>query len=418
MKRFLKNEVGGVLPLVMMIFMVLFILGVSLLQIGMSDTVQSTWQSNRVQAHYLARSGIEIGDEMLKDKLTTFPQTGTLAELVAELNAATSSVYTIAGVGDFTINFSVTPLSEIKIDSVGTTTMANPKASSTVTFTKKLFKATYDDAGSKWFHNNGFNLAPYVFPDEVDPETGELPNTESFLGRIAYLGNQFKTTQTPSVGSGTSVFRASIAIFGEFDDISVDAIANSKGAIDAEIIFFDGSIFTKNKTELALLVSDKVIAQKTSTEYDPYYPNPSGVGSGGLWNLDFMEYDNIVGTTQVLEGFESEDRYIALINNLGGTPTTDYRPASSTFKVGVKYGIVRLVEISNMGTVVLEPSENNTKGYYYFPNGTSIGDEAAVGINYEVSDLIEIDDDDPITGLLDNMFRWDYDSGSGIWNYQ
>lgn len=413
MKKFFRNESGGVLPLVMMIFMVLFILGLSLLQIGMSDTVQSTWQSNRVQAHYLARSGIEIGDEMLKQQLLTMPQTSTLGNLVSLLNSATASSYTIDGVGEFTIEFSVSPLDEIKITSVGTTTLANPSATNTVTFTKRIYKgANFESAGSQWFHNNGFHFAASVFPDE-----GAQPNPKSFLGRIAYLGNTTKAIQNPSVGSPSniSVLRASILNFGEYNGVSVDASSNSYVKFDSEIVFFNGRIETKNSSYMQMLVSDKVLAQKTSDSFDTNYPNPIGNTPGGMWNLDFLEYDKHVGGVQVLQGFESNERYLAFISNFTSTPTTTHRPVSTAFEPGVKYGVVRLVRIDQGNTTVLTPSG---KGYYYFPNGTRL-DEAVSGTGYYGRNkLIPINDADPITSILDNLFKWNYGSTKGIWNYQ
>lgn len=413
MTRFFKNENGGVLPLVLMVFVVLFILGVSLLQIGMSETVQSTWQGNRVQAHYLARSGVEIGDELLQTTLLTYPQTGTLGDLVVLLNASVSPSYTVDGVGEFTIAYSLTPLDEIKITAVGTTTMANPSASRTVTFTKALTKgASFENAASQWFHTNGFSLSAGVFPD--DPPQ---PNAASFLGKIAYLGNETKTIQNPSVGSPAvmSNFRASIINFGEHDGISIDSSSNSYASFDSEIIFFNGRVDTKNNSYLEMLLSDAVLNQKTSDMYDANYPNPAGTSPGGLWTLDFMEYDNIVSGVQVLEGFESDDRYLEFTGHFTSSPTTVYRPNSSAFEPDVKYGIVRIPQV-NVGNTI--DFVGTGKGYYYFPNGTRL-DKAVSTVDYYGRDMmIHISDDDPLTSILDNLFKWNYGSSQGIWNYQ
>lgn len=420
MKRILLNEKGATLPLVLVIFMVLFVLGVSLLQIGMSETKETTWQNNRVQAHYLARSGIEIGKNMLEDELSTFPQTGTLDDLAIALNNAVDSSYTIDGVGDFIVGFSVTPLNEIKVTSVGTTLMANPSASKTVTFTKKLTKAAnFENAGSEWFHTNDFHFSSNVFPDE-----GVQPNPKSFLGRIAFLGSETKAIQNPSVGSPSkiSTFRASIINFGEFDGVSINASSNSYVRFDSEIVYFNGRIETKNNSYMEMLLSDKVLAQKTSDEYDSNYPNPVGDTPGGEWTLDFVEHDNInEDGDQILEGFESDERYISFMSNFTETtPSTSYRPSS--FEDDVNYGIVRLVRIDESNTTVLTPDINNSKGYYYFPENTRLDKQSSgdgdYGTYYGRDDLIEINDNDPITNVLDDLYKWNYGSSQGVWNYQ
>jgi hypothetical protein len=350
---------------------------------------------------------------MLKDMLLTLPQTGTLGDLATALNTAAASSYTIDGVGVFTINFSVSPLDEIKITAVGTTSMANPSATNTVTYTKRIYKgATFESAASQWFHTNGFHFAASVFPDE-----GTQPNPQSFLGRIAYLGNTTKSIHNPSVGSPSnmSVLRASILNFGEYNGVSIDASSNSYVKFDSEIIFFNGRIETKNSSYMEMLVSDKVLAQKTSNSFDTNYPNPLGNAPGGMWNLNFLEYNKLVDGVQFLEGFESNERYLAFINKLGGSPTTAYRPVSTAFEPNVKYGVVRLVRIDQGNTTVLTPSG---KGYYYFPNGMRL-DEANSGTGYYGRNkLIPINDADPITSLLDNLFKWNYGSTKGIWNYQ
>ena len=57
MLKHIRNEKGAALPFVVLVFAVLFILGVAFLQTSVSDARQTTWQNNRVQAQYLTQKG-------------------------------------------------------------------------------------------------------------------------------------------------------------------------------------------------------------------------------------------------------------------------------------------------------------------------------------------------------------------------
>lgn len=66
--RFIKNEKGYALPLVLIVIVVITILGTTLLLISMTQLKHVSIEENRMQAHYYARSGAElvmfgIGDE-------------------------------------------------------------------------------------------------------------------------------------------------------------------------------------------------------------------------------------------------------------------------------------------------------------------------------------------------------------------
>ncbi len=58
--RFVKNEKGWALPLVLIVIVVITILGSTLWLISMTDLKQVSIEKNRMQAHYYARSGAEL----------------------------------------------------------------------------------------------------------------------------------------------------------------------------------------------------------------------------------------------------------------------------------------------------------------------------------------------------------------------
>ena len=54
-----KKNKGSALIVVLMVMAVMAILGVSILNISLSQTKQAAYEDKRIQAHYLARSGAE-----------------------------------------------------------------------------------------------------------------------------------------------------------------------------------------------------------------------------------------------------------------------------------------------------------------------------------------------------------------------
>jgi type II secretory pathway pseudopilin PulG len=59
LKRCISNKKGMALPLVLMVMVVLSILGVTLLSVANAETNNSMRQQKKLQAHYIAKSGLE-----------------------------------------------------------------------------------------------------------------------------------------------------------------------------------------------------------------------------------------------------------------------------------------------------------------------------------------------------------------------
>lgn len=389
-----KNKNGAAIPIVLMVFAVLIILGIAMLQIALSDTKMANWQGNRVQAHYLSRSGIYHGINILNTKLDSEDYTDTIPVLANQLNALVPNgidnlkIFTWDDIGNYTIQFESTGFSgEIKITSSGSTIGHNP-ASSTITYIKKLdtgLKLT--PTGDAWVDGQR-NLGQDV--DTIN---------DSFLGE-AVLFESLNTNQAlHSPKTKNSIYQASIIYISENDGLSMDFTDNSDAAVlDAEIIYFSGTINLADKNApIVLLVSDDVLNQRTTDKYDNSYPNPSSAD----WQLDFMEYENT-------DGFEMLERYQAF--------TKSASPIILPVDDGNNYGIVHLKGINNKdGTPAIWDvdklsDETYTNDYYYFPNNVDLFDELGR------KSLIAIPDDDPIVKILDDLFKTTPGDEPGLWN--
>lgn len=396
-KKF-KNNKGVALVSVLMVFVVLFILGIGLLQVAMADTNQSSWQANRVQAHYLGRSGVHHGIELLESKLTgTTPYTGTIGSLASSLQSQVgTSTYEIPNVGTYTIRFEEGLYAgQIKIISVGTST-GNPSSSQTVTYIKELGDTfSFTNPASEWM--TGINLDKNISPSNVN---------KSYLGQAVLLQtkNAKNSVQSPK-GSGASTFQASIVAFREYDGRSLRQITNSIDmTFDAEIILFIGDILL-NKTgdDLILTISPDVLKQKTYDKKIGYTKSPSILNYGP----SIPPSPAAINTYAV--GFEDYERYKYFATQGDSSVSLALSSWSlGNFETGKNYGVVKLGGGINVddGTPVLTVSD---KGYYYFKNGVNLRNPGVKG-------LVKINDNDPIVKILDSLLGVSIGTQPPLWN--
>ena len=202
MLRRMDNR-GAAFPLIIMVFVILTVLGVSLLQMSLGDARQAVWQNNKIQAHYLARSGVHKGIQMLETRLAASPAfNGTIIQLAAELQASVTNPYTIPDVGTFNITFTEgTYSSEIKITAVAETVGQIP-GKATVIYNKELGNQySFANPASEWM--TGINLDKGINPSN--------PN-KNYLGSAVMIEakNTKNAVQSPKGSSNPSTFRASI----------------------------------------------------------------------------------------------------------------------------------------------------------------------------------------------------------------
>jgi len=406
--KLVKNSKGFALPLVLMVSMVLLILGIALLQVSMADTKQATWQNNRIQAHYLGRSGVNRGIIMMQQKLAGPPIFNeTVGQLVTQLQAAVVNPYTIPDVGTYTIQFSEDTYSgEIKITSLGTT-IGHLPSTQTVTYKKELGTGySYTNPSSQWM--TGINL-----DKGIDPDTNL---SESYLGYAVMLESKNSKNNIHSAkgSSNPSKFRASILAVKDYQGRSLRQINNSINlTFDTEIMLFLGDVKLNSTNDpIYLTVSDEVLEQKTYA-YNPFFPNTTGTPGRSPVELDYGPgtVSPTPATNAYAVGFESLDRYRAFINNSTAT-------RSQSFNVLGRYGVVKLGGgIKNASNVT---AFNVTdKGYYYF-NGAANDNKGVdlhnAAIELTQGDLIKIQDSDPIVAVLDGLIGMNMGSGTALWN--
>lgn len=400
MMKFVKDDRGAALPLVIMVFVVMFILGFAILQVSMADATQAVWQNTRVQAHYVARSGVHHGVEMLDAKLSgTTVFTGTIDQLVTDLQGTVASSYPLSDVGSYSITFSRGIYSgEIKITSVGTATGKFP-SSKTVTYLRQLgMSHSYSNPAGQWM--TGINLDKGISPSS--------PN-KSYLGHAVFLESRNKNPiQSPKGSSSPSTFQASIIVMQEYEGTSLRQINNSIDlTFDGELIYFLGDIKLNNDPDpIYLSSSNDVLKQRTNTLYNINFPNPSGTPQRSPALLD----SNVVNG--IVYGFESKQRYLDFISGITGTPRIP-EPAFNTPGI---YGIVKFSGkiLNSSGVAVLANNDTNyNKGYYYFKSGTNLKN---VTNELSSNNLIRIRNDDPIVKKLDSLIGITLGISSPLWN--
>jgi hypothetical protein len=99
--KYLKNKNGMVLPLVLIILFVLMILGVTILNISNADNRHSIYQDNKLQAHYIAKSGAQTMATYLIEKSHSMSYID-INELIDDISDKTSEVINFDS-GDFVI---------------------------------------------------------------------------------------------------------------------------------------------------------------------------------------------------------------------------------------------------------------------------------------------------------------------------
>jgi hypothetical protein len=379
----LKNNRGAAMPTVIMVMVVLFILGMALLNVSSADVAHASVQHRKTQAHYLARSGAYVGYGILTRKLND-QQYLDLGLLVSSLNAEASTInpVTIAGIGTFNVSFEHYSNREVKIISTGVRS-GTPSSSDVVTLRVKIsLPGTMDNFPNLWYA--GINLVK-----------GVTPLTAGYLGQGVMLeGNP---TSSPMGSGSSSVYQASIFYFSENikknspadSYISLRQITNTiPVTFDGEVIYFVGRVLLNsrndpiylslsNEAALNKIIDPDSILYVTSATVRGTLPASTGVG---FENYEYYKY--------FLEG-NTYDRH----NQYTFTPNT-------------RYGVVYFGKniISSSGTNQLTGNK-----YYFFPDGIDI--KKTVDLNK----LIPILPDDGIIKALEDKFKLSRSSEPYLW---
>ena len=104
MKRHLQSNTGGVLVLVLLVMMTMTILGATLLSVSLSDNKQSILENNRLEAYYLARSGVEATAAWILSAETTSQDINKIIDKKSEESSL--------GKGTFFVEVSKDPIND------------------------------------------------------------------------------------------------------------------------------------------------------------------------------------------------------------------------------------------------------------------------------------------------------------------
>lgn len=360
---------GFAIPLVMIILVVLSVLIMALMNMSMGDAKAAAWQTNTTQAHYLGRSGVHSGVKILQQQLSA----GTYTDINTAITAANNHIasnggptFSVAGVGTYTIGFTVIDSQTIKITSVGTANGSNR----TVTLTTRLsFPASTVTNPDNWVA--GINLTHSV-------NTGA-----NYLGQGVTL--EGKPIRSPQGGNNPSTFQASSIIFTDYGGLSLKQINNSVHiTFDSEILYFqtgtelnnDSPTATKNGVYFS--ISDAVVSNR-----------PSGPLAYGI-----------------SVGFEDVGRYQAFINGMsGGVDYSGYYtddpiafPDTYPFLPGVRYGVVYFGGDVTGYSIATDIDE----GYYFYAHGVDL--KAVDLVDNDL--LIPVEDDDLLIKAIEAMFKY------------
>lgn len=292
--RTLRNNHGTALPIVLMIFVVLLILGIAMLGITLSEAKQSTWQNNRVQAHYLARSGVQHGIKLFESK-AGFP--GSISQLTAVLNTLAGNVgttkmeYPLITNGKYDIYFEEGTYSgEIKIVSKGIIN-GNWGSTQTVSYTQVIEDSfNYNDPSSAWL--TGINL-----------DKG-ITTSQSYINKAVMVESKKNTSsiQSPKGSSNPSTFQATIIAFRDFKNRSLRQVTNSVSVtFDAQLMFFLGDIILNSTNDpIILTVSPEVKASTNSIpklqqlldDFNPFGLNPDDPTEEGYGYDGIVKFGN------------------------------------------------------------------------------------------------------------------------------
>jgi hypothetical protein len=396
------NNKGSALVTVIMMMVVLTILGLALLNVSLAETKHSVLQERKIQAHYLARSGVNVGLEVLKSKM---PYNNDIQDLINELNnwaSVSASLDSPAQINineEFTLAFELMGSREIKIIAEGIVRGKRAVKEVVTLRVKMLTSLLTGGKAEEWYvSHNSHNLR-----HSNNPDTGGY----TYLGKgVLMEGKGNSSTHFPSNAGGEgglSIFQASVMQFlKNNNNVSLDYSGSVQDTrFDAEIIIIDGAIRVPNNDFNLYLSLTETVAQDKINNNDSV-----------LYVEDPIVRENIRNGV----GFESEEYYNYFIKS-SYAHYDDY-----AFQNNTRYGIVyfggKLVQgvndnqVSDAEDRLPNPDSGYMKGYFYYPHD--------INLNPNKTDLssklIPIREDDPIISLIEGISKVRISSQPYLWD--
>jgi hypothetical protein len=382
-----KNKKGMVLVIVVIVMAVLIILGTALLQIAIADTKFSTLSNKKVQAHYIGRTGIEVGKKILDSAMSseTFNTIDEIAAYVQNKASALGNVpvkdaANVKDIGSFKLKFEKFGSDSIKINAY-TANYPDATFNNSVTYIVKIKNSHNFEEADDWY-NGGVNLRKNYGPDN------------KYI-KGAKLGGKNKT-QIPYnnyANGGTSTFRSEIIYFlNDENNFSLIQRPNSSTlTFDAFIVYIEGGILLDTRLDAVrfTISTDNVL-------------------------INWKEIDPDVNPLYTNYGFENLGKYRDFVREVTkDAALTEFYHNKYSFGSG-NYGIVYFAEdirrgnnLNNATTI----ANFEGPGYYFFRSGVNLQ-------RIDDDDLIKIDPNDPIIESINNYFKYHSSTQDSIWNYQ
>lgn len=346
-----KNKKGSALVLTLMVLLIFTILAASLMTLSLAESRQAIGQEKRTQAYYLAKSGVEMGLDLINDNISELTNIGnedadvqtkikvTVSNFCSNLNGITESGnkrFEVDNLGYFTLKFENNEKDYIKVISTGNIKGAKP------------YKSTA-------------NAIIYInySQDIKNPDTWVISG-EQQRNRAVKLYNGKKILLEPPNGNGfitenyngyeqthsTSAIYFTKNNHGGNLNLDLAAIPNTAvTTFDAKVVCFKGRL---------VLIKGR------------------GYDTSGVIKLSFS--DGVAGGSYASGycGFENYDYYKKFLDMyLGRNGYTDPKTIHNLygFDAGAgRYGIVYFGENVNVYNNLIE------SGIYYFPQEVSLND--------------------------------------------
>ena len=255
----MRDQQGFALVTVLMVVAVLMILGTSILYVQALEMRQTLRQEQQIQAHYLARSGLEVGLRHLEEQLA---EVAGLDEL-----EVSSLEHSFSGIGTYHVDYAVDPHSKsVELLSTGTV----PGRTEVVETIKMAVGLTDVEAGINyasdidWYVKGKNNPAQELrTSSELFPLASEIPVVLTQDDKISTSGTHYlkapamqfiPTTKWVEIGNNHKL--ALISDFIRFDtDVSMQKSelvlsvldgVETQGSQKYGIVYFGGTVYRNN----------------------------------------------------------------------------------------------------------------------------------------------------------------------------
>ena len=259
----MRDQQGFALVTVIMVVAVLMILGTSIMYVQALEMRQTLRQEQQIQAHYLARSGLEVGLRHLEEQLA---EVAGLDEL-----EVSSLEHSFSGIGTYHVDYAVDPHSKsVELLSTGTV----PGRTEVVEKIKMAVGLTDVEAGINyasdidWYVKGKNNPAQELrTSSELFPLASDIPVILTQDDKISTSGTHYlkapamqfiPTTKWVEIGNNHKL--ALISDFIRFDtDVTMhkaDLVLNVFDGVEIEgskkygIIYFGGTVYRNNKGDI------------------------------------------------------------------------------------------------------------------------------------------------------------------------